>query len=469
MPRTNDWDTAGLIAADKKHVWHPFTAMGEWCAPEHEPLVLVEGKGALLWDSQGREYIDGNSSIWTNIHGHNHPHINAAIHRQLERVAHTSFLGFTNPAAIELAKAVVDLFPPATLSRLFFSDDGSTGMEVALRIVEQFWRLKRTPRTQFVAFCGGYHGDTLGAASLGAARMFGGRPSSWSFPARQVASLAELDQFSQPADVAAVVIEPLVQGAAGMRLWPAGTLAGVRRWCNAAGALLIADEVLTGFGRTGRMFACEHEEVTADVVILGKGLTGGYLPLALTVVREEVFQPFLRFPKEQTTLFYGHSYTGNAVACAAALASLEIFENEQVLAGLRRKIELLRSELAALGEMPAVAEVRQIGFIAAIELDPAAVDATAPLPPDLAAAVCLAARRHGLLTRPIRNSIILMPPFCITEKQLKHAVAAIRAAIEEVCTATMPPPALEPACPQAGGEEPRIRREGAPAPWRPAS
>ena len=423
------WDTAALIAADKKHVWHPFTAMGEWCGADHAPLVLVEGQGALLWDSEGREYIDGNSSIWTNIHGHNHPHINAAIHRQLERVAHTSFLGFTNPAAIELAKAVVELFPPNTLSRVFFSDDGSTGMEVALRIVEQFWRLKGTPRTQFVAFRGGYHGDTVGAASLGAARMFGGMPSSWNFPARQIGSVPHLETLADTADVAAVIIEPLVQGAAGMRLWPAATLAAVRRWCDRTGALLIADEVLTGFGRTGRMFACEHEDVIPDLLVLGKALTAGYVPLALTVLREEVFEPFLAFPKEQTTLFYGHSYTGNAIGCAAALASLEIFGNERVLAGLARKIELLRAELNSLAQMPAVAEVRQVGFIAAIELDPAVSG------PEVGAAVCLAARRHGLLTRPIRNAVILMPPFCITETQLRQAVAATRSAIEEVCGA----------------------------------
>ena len=438
MPGKNNWDTAALVAADKKHVWHPFTAMGEWCAPDHEPLVLAEGKGALLWDSEGREYIDGNSSIWTNIHGHNHPRINAAIRRQLERVAHTSFLGFTNPPAIELAKAVVQLFPPGTLSRVFFSDDGSTGMEVALRIVEQYWRLKGVPRTEFVAFRGAYHGDTAGAASLGAARMFSGVPASWNFPARQVGSIAELEALTEPAAVAAVVIEPMVQGAAGMRLWPTGTLAALREWCDRTGTLLIADEVLTGFGRTGRMFACEHEGVIPDVMVLGKALTGGYLTLALTVVREEMFRRFCGEPKPQTTLFYGHSYTGNALGCAAALASLEIFNEEQVLAGLAPKIALLTSELDGLRALGAVREVRQIGFIAAVEL--ASTEA------DLAAKVCIAARKHGLLTRPIRNVVVLMPPYCITEAQLKQAVQAISHAIVEVCGDTM-----EEAGPQAVG------------------
>ncbi len=354
MPSKSEWDTAALIAADKRCVWHPFTPMGEWCAPDYEPLVLVRGQGALLWDSEGREYIDGNSSIWTNIHGHNHPHINAAIRRQLDRVAHTSFLGFTNPAAIELAEAIVGLFPPDSISRVFFSDDGSTGMEVALRIAEQFWRLKGEPRTQFVAFRGGYHGDTAGAASLGASAMFNG-PAGWQFPARQIDSVEELEALppSEAAQVAAVVIEPLVQGAAGMRLWPTGTLRAVRRWCDEQGTLLIADEVLTGFGRTGTMFASEQEEVIPDLIILGKALTGGYLPLAITGVKEEVFLPFLGLGGDRATLFYGHSYTGNALACAAAKASLELFKADDVLAQLQPKIRLLAAELASLAQVSA--------------------------------------------------------------------------------------------------------------------
>ena len=222
----SEWNTDELIAADKKFVWHPFTNMREWCAPEHEPLVLVEGKGALLRDSKGREYIDGNSSIWTNIHGHNHPHINAAIREQLDRVAHTSFLGLTNPPAIKLARAIVDLFPKETLSRVFYSDDGSTGIEVALRIADQYWRMRNSSKQQFIAFQNGYHGDTAGAASLGAAAMFQVGHSRWNFPATLVPDLKALERISatEVAKIAAVVIEPLIQGAAGMKLWPPGTL-----------------------------------------------------------------------------------------------------------------------------------------------------------------------------------------------------------------------------------------------------
>src|SRR5947209_2566309 len=219
-PRMSDWNTEDLVAADKRYLWHPFTSMHDWCAPEHEPLVLVEGHGALVRDSRGCEYIDGNSSIWTNIHGHNHPHINAAICRQLDRVAHTSFLGFTNPVAIELAHAIVGLFPNTSLNKVFFSDDGSTGIEVALRVADQYWRLRGSVRHQFIAFRSSYHGDTAGAASLGAAALFQSGSPHWNFPVIQVPDVAALEALgpAEVANVAAVVIEPLIQGAAGMRL-----------------------------------------------------------------------------------------------------------------------------------------------------------------------------------------------------------------------------------------------------------
>jgi adenosylmethionine-8-amino-7-oxononanoate aminotransferase len=431
----SDWKTEDLVAADKKYLWHPFTSMHDWCAPGHEPLVLVEGQGALLRDSRGREYIDGNSSIWTNIHGHNHPHINAAIRRQLDRVAHTSFLGFTNPAAIELAEAIVQLFPPNTLSRVFYSDDGSTGIEVALRMVSQYWRLKGARRHRFIAFEHAYHGDTAGAASLGASAMFGEPGWRRDFPVTQVSSVEELAAL--PADVlaqtAGVVMEPMVQGAAGIRVWPAGTLKAVREWCDRSKTLLIADEVLTGFGRTGRMFGCEQEQVFPDLMILGKALTGGYLPLAITLVNDEVFRPFCEGSERERTLFYGHSYTGNALGCAAAKASLEIFEQENVLASLAPKIHALRAELEQLRDLPSVAGVRQCGFVAGIELRQ-----NEALPCQLGSAVCLAARRHGLLTRPIRDVVVLMPPFCITLPQLRQAVQAIRAGIVEVCEQPVP-------------------------------
>jgi adenosylmethionine-8-amino-7-oxononanoate aminotransferase len=426
----SEWKTEELIEADKKFVWHPFTNMRDWCAPEHEPLLLVEGRGAVIRDSRGREYIDGNSSIWTNIHGHNHRLINAAIRGQLDRIAHTSFLGFTNLPAIELARVIVGLLPPNTLTRVFYSDDGSTGIEVALRIVDQYWRLRNSRRHQFIAFQHGYHGDTAGAASLGAAAMFQIGPSRWNFPSIQVANLKALEQISAPevAKTAAVVIEPLIQGAAGMKLWPPGTLRAVREWCDRAGTLLIVDEVMTGFGRTGKMFAVEHESVWPDLMVLGKGLTGGYLPLAITLVTEEIFSRFDGSIADGKALAYGHSYTGNALGCAAAKASLEIFEKEQVLEKLQPKIEQMSRGLEQLKKLLGVKEIRQCGFISGIELETS----------ELAAEVCRVARDRGLLTRPIRNVIVFMPPLCIKPRQLLAALEAIRDSILEVAMKRSP-------------------------------
>ena len=415
-----------IIAADQAHAWHPFTQHRDWCAADHEPLVLVEGFGAMLRDSEGREYIDGNSSIWTNLHGHRHPCIDEAIHAQLDRVAHTSFLGFTHPPAAQLAQELIALWPPDSLTRVFFSDDGSTAIEVALKMSAQFWQQSGQPqRTRFVAFTGAYHGDTMGASSLGGIPAFHGKFSAWQFPAEHVGSLDELRALDS-ATLAAVVIEPLIQGAAGMQLWPRGMLAELRAWCDATGVLLILDEVMTGFGRTGTMFACEQEGVIPDFIALAKGLTGGYLPLAATLTSERIFSAFLGGPER--TLYYGHSYTANQLGCAAALANLAIFRDEQVLARLRGQIANFTSLLDGLRAVPQVAEVRQCGFIAGIELRQ---ESGAPFPAErqTGARVCLAARRHGLLTRPIRDVVVLMPPYCITKVQLARAVEAVGLAI----------------------------------------
>ncbi len=419
----DSWDTGQLVADDKRYLWHPFTSMAEWCAPGHEPIVLVGGEGAIVRDSRGREYIDGNSSIWTNIHGHNHPRINAAIRAQLDRVAHTSFLGTTNPPAIQLAREIVELFPEEKFGRVFYSDDGSTGMEAALRIVSQYWKLKGSKRRTFVSFRDAYHGDTAGAASLGAAAMFGGEFEGFQLPVQRVGSVEELQKLKDPGETAAVVIEPVIQGAAGMKIWPEGTLKRLREWCDSVGTLLIADEVMTGFGRTGRMFACEHEAVQPDLYVFAKGLTGGYLPLALTLVSHEVFEPFLGAGPE-STLFYGHSYTGNALGCAAALASLEVFRTEKTIAGLPPKSAAIREGLAEIAGIGCVKEVRSCGMIGAIDL---MVDG-------LAVAVCLEARDHGLLTRHIRNTVTFLPPLMITSDQVKTALNVLKESIQIVVT-----------------------------------
>lgn len=425
------WNTESLAAMDKSHAWHPFTQMRAWCAADHEPVFLVEGEGAILRDSRGREYIDGNSSIWTNIHGHRHPAITRALHEQLDRVAHTSFLGTSNPAAAELAARLSALFPEGTLSRVFFSDDGSTAVEAAMKMAIQFLQLSgQARRTRFVAFDQAYHGDTAGAASLGGIGTFHARFAGHQFPVDRISDPDDIDRL--PAgEIAAVVIEPLIQGAAGMRVWPPGLLRRLRRKCDETGALLILDEVLTGFGRTGRMFACQQEDVIPDFLCLAKGLTGGFLPLAATLTTETVFSAFLGAFEEQKTFFYGHSYTGNPLGCAAALASLRVFRDESVLENLQPKIARMRDHLAVLNSRPEVFEIRQCGFIAGIEVRRPDGE---PLPwqQRTGARICEAARKFGLLTRPVLDTIVLMPPLCTTPDQLARAVDAIGRAIDEV-------------------------------------
>ena len=416
-----DGNRRDLIATDKRFVWHPFTNMPEWCAPEYEPLVVVEGHGAILRDSEGREFIDGNSSIWTNIHGHNHPRINAAIREQLDRIAHSSFLGATHPAAIDLAREIIALFPAETLTRVFYSDDGSTAIEVALRIAAQFFRMRGEERKAFISFRHGYHGDTAGAAALGAARMFGINGEEWQSPVWTVNSIEELEKCTavQREEIAAVVIEPLIQGAAGMRLWRPGTCAAVRAWCDQVGALFIADEVMTGFGRTGKMFAVEHENVIPDLMVLGKGLSGGYLPLAMTLTTEIIFAEFDGSVTQGRALAYGHSYTANPLGCAAARASLDLFREENVLERLGPKIRRLDLLLRPIRELSDVVEVRQCGFIAGIEVSDERT----------ARDICQRALSHGLLTRNIRNVIVLMLPLCTTLEQLNRAALALSGAI----------------------------------------
>ncbi len=427
-----------LLELERRHSWHPFTQMTQWCDPGYEPLIITSGSGVWLRDIEGKSYIDGNASIWTNIHGHNHPRINAAICAQLENIAHCSYLGSTHPGAIELASRLVNLWAPSDLSRVFFSDDGSTAIEAAIKMAVQYWQLKgQGHRNLFVSLDHAYHGDTTGASSLGGLPMYRDRFDALHFAVRRLPDVDSLVAMSdgEALNIAAVVIEPLIQGAAGMRLWPKGALKKLRDWCDRTGTLLIADEVMTGFGRTGQMFACQHEDVAPDLVALAKGLTGGYMPLAATLVSERIFEAFLGQAADGRAFLYGHSYTANPLGCAAALASLDVFEDEKTLERLPPKVELMRMLLSTMGEgNDNILEVRQCGLIAGIELckskerrehfNPAA---------RTGAAVCHAARQHGLLTRPIGDVVVLMPPLCIGEHEMLQAVQAISLAIREVC------------------------------------
>ncbi len=409
--------------------------MRDWCAPGHEPLVLVEGRGSTLVDAEGREYLDGNSSIWTNIHGHSHPKIVAALREQAGKLAHSSFLGFTNEPAVRLAEKLVALIPADALTRVFYSDDGSTAIEVALKMAVQYHQLTGHPeRCRFAAFDHAYHGDTAGAASLGGIAAFHERFAPLSFPVVRVTDLAALEALDRDsiASLAAVVIEPLIQGAAGMRTWPSGLLRDLRAWCDRHGVFLILDEVMTGFGRTGKMFACQHEEVVPDFIALAKGLTGGTMPLAATLTTERVFEAFLGDYAEMKTLFYGHSYCGNPLGCAAALASLEVFEEERTLERLQPKIRHMGELLCDLAAEPHVGAVRQCGFMAGVDVV-RSDGSPYPWQDQTGARICVAARRHGLLTRPIRDTLVLMPPLCFTETELERAAGALRTGIREIC------------------------------------
>ncbi|MBV8901523.1 MAG: adenosylmethionine--8-amino-7-oxononanoate transaminase, partial [Verrucomicrobia bacterium] len=332
--------------ADRSHVWHPFTQMQQWLA--QEPVLITSGQGAWLQDDRGQRYLDGNSSIWTNLHGHRHPRLNEALCTQADQLAHASFLGLTNAPASLLAERLVSLVKHTALTKVFYSDDGSTGVEVALKMAVQYFQQNgQSQRTGFVAFEHAYHGDTFGASSLGGISLFHDRFAAYHFPVTRVGDLSGLDRLD-PAGIAAVIIEPLVQGAAGMRLWPPGLLNGLQAWCRRQGVFLILDEVMTGFGRTGRMFAYQHEGVQPDFLVLAKGLTGGYLPLAATLTTAHVFDGFLGQYEDLRAFFYGHSYTGNPLGCAVALANLDVFASENTLEHLARKIQVLREQLAGL-------------------------------------------------------------------------------------------------------------------------
>lgn len=422
-------DTRAWIEGDFRHCWHPFTRQAEWCAPGHEPVVITRGRGAWLIDSEGREYLDGNSSIWTNIHGHSHPAIVAALQAQVARLDHASFLGFTHPLAVELAARLCGFFPEGTLERVFFSDDGSTAIECALKMALQYRQLRGQPEKRaFVVFENGYHGDTLGAASLGGVSRFFDRFEGLGHPVRRICDLDGLAGLDAR-DIAGCVIEPVIQGVNQMRPWPHGMLRALANWCEEHDLHLILDEVMTGFGRTGAMFACQLEAVTPDFLCLAKGLTGGAMPMAATLTTGRIYDAFLG--GADRAFYYGHSYTANPLGCAAALASLEIFETENVLAGVREKSDIMAERLANLCEAhPLVHEVRQVGMIAGIELRRPDGEPF-PVAERIGERICLAARDHGLLTRPILDTIVLMPPLCTTTEEIGLAVDALDRAISQ--------------------------------------
>jgi adenosylmethionine-8-amino-7-oxononanoate aminotransferase len=425
-----------LAADDRTYLWHPFTQQRGW--HEEDAPIIERGDGAYLWDTEGRRYIDGVSSLWCNVHGHRHPAIDIAIRDQLDKVAHSTMLGLTHEPAIELAKRLVGIAPPG-LQRVFFSDSGSTATEIALKMAFQFWQQRGgadARRTKFVTLRNAYHGDTIGSVSIGGIDLFHAtyRPLLFDTLTAEPGDAADMEGLLREYDgqVAAVVVEPLVQGAAGILTHPDGYLRAVRELCDRHGVLMIVDEVATGFGRTGRMFACEHEDVAPDLMCLAKGITGGYLPLAATLTTERVYEGFLGEFQDFRTFFHGHTYTGNPLACAAAIATLNVFEQEDTIAKLQPKIELLERALQRVRGIPTVREVRQRGFMVGIELADFPVDAR------MGHHVTLAARERGAIVRPLGDVVVLMPPLSIRTADLRRLVDVTALAIE-AATGAAPP------------------------------
>ena len=444
-----------LRNSDRAALWHPFTQHALW--DEEDFPVIVSGEGVYLFDADGRRFLDGVSSLWVNVHGHRRPEIDAAIVAQLGRVAHSTFLGLSHPPGIELAERLLAV-APADLTRVFFSDDGSTAMEAALKMALSAASRRDPRRTRFVRFVNAYHGDTIGAVSAGGIDLFhqayqpllfptiavdapycyrchltGGREPACTDGSGCLAGLeAALDEHA--GEVAAVVIEPRVQGAAGMLVQPPGFVRGVRELCDRHGALMIADEVATGFGRTGAMFACGGEGVTPDLMAVGKGLSGGYLPIAATLAREDIFNEFLGVHHQDRTFFHGHSYTANPLACAAALASLDLFERDRTLENARRRAEQAAAGLKRFRGLPAVGDLRQAGLMIGIELvRDRETKELFPAEAMIGRKAALAARARGVIVRPLGDVVVLMPPLCIGAEELAELLDAAYGAIAEAC------------------------------------
>jgi adenosylmethionine---8-amino-7-oxononanoate aminotransferase len=452
-------DIKHLEEADSKYVWHPFTQMKEWT--DEKPVIITEGRDCFVKDAYNKWYIDGVSSLWVNIHGHRRKEIDDAIRAQLDKISHSTLLGLGNVPSIELAEKLIGLTDASfagllpRLSRVFYSDNGSTAVEVALKMAFQYWIHKGRPERQsFLSLKNGYHGDTIGAMSVGNIEIFHSvfqpllfetfkAPSPYCYrcelgetcPECSLACLKEMETIlaSHADEIAAVVIEPIVQAAGGMIIWPKGYLKGIRDLCARYDTLLIADEVATGFGRTGKMFACEHESIVPDIICLSKGITNGYMPLAVTLATDEIFNAFLGDFGDLKTFFHGHSYTGNPLACAAAIASLEIFTKDETLRKLEPKNAIIDNKLAEMCELRHVGDVRSKGLIAAVELvRDKKTKEQFRWEEKIGWQVAYEARRDGVLIRPLGNVLVIMPPLSINVGDLNHLLEVIKESIISV-------------------------------------
>lgn len=450
----NPHSAPSSVTLDRAHVWHPFTPTDSWMDPQFKPVMIASARGSVLLDEDGNAYLDGNSSIWTNLHGHGHPVITQAIKDQLDRVAHTSYLGAGHEPGAVLGQKLTALVGPKKY-RVFYSDDGATAIEAAIKITLQYYhQIKQPQRKVFVSLGNGYHGDTVGAMSIGHSAFHTGFFSSLKFPSIEVLQpgcyhcpynratpsradarttrqcqwecIGELESTlrERGSEIAAVVLEPRIQGAAGMVMHPEGYLAKAAQLTKEVGALLILDEVMTGFGRTGEMFAADHEHVKADLIALSKGITGGFLPFGATLVKDFIFQTY-RGPLENT-FFHGHSYCGNQLGCAAALANLHVFETENTLATIRERATHLKKRSQIFWQHPHVGDIRQDGLVLGIELvEDFATRRPFPFERRIAYHVSERARQYGLLARGAGNVLILMPPYSTTNEQLDKMVDAL--------------------------------------------
>ena len=419
--------TKRLIELDKKYLWHPFTQMADWL--DSEPVIIESGDGFYLIDTDGNRYIDGVSSLWCNVHGHRVAKIDDAIRAQLDKIAHSTLLGLGQTTSIELAEKLVQI-APAGLEKVFYSDSGATAVEIAIKMAYQYWQnIGQSDRTKFISLKEAYHGDTVGAVSVGGMDLFHGifkslifethyapspHPYRFDGTVEQCAShsLAAMEEIlkTHSNQIAGIVVEPLVQGAAGLIVHPAGFLKGVESLARKYDTLLIVDEVAMGFGRTGKMFACEHEDVKPDLMCIAKGISAGYLPLAATLTTQKIFDAFAVSGDIKKTFYHGHTYTGNALGCAAALASLELFAENNIIETLPEKIELISKYFKRFAELPHVGDTRQCGMIGGIELvaDKATKRAFAS-EKKIGAKVCAAMRPKGAMMRPLSDCVVLMP------------------------------------------------------------
>lgn len=440
--------TKKLEENDKKYVWHPFTQMAGW--QETAPVVIDRGEGFHLIDTQGRRYIDGFSSLWCNVHGHKVKKIDDAIRSQLDKIAHSTLLGLAQTKSIEFAEKLVQIAPKG-LSKVFYSDSGATAVEIALKMAYQYCRNSgQRNRTKFIALENSYHGDTIGSVSVGGIGLFHGifrsllfetffapspHPYRFDGDSEQCAnfSLEKIEVLlkAHGEEIAAIVVEPLVQGASGIIVHPSGFLKGVRALADKYGVLLIVDEVATGFGRTGKMFACENEDVRPDLMCVAKGITGGYLPLAVTLATENIYDAFLGDITENKTFYHGHTYTGNALGCAAAIASLELFEENGIIESLPEKIVLIENAFEKIARVDYVGNVRQCGLMCGIEIvKNTATRESFPYEKTVGAKLCMAMRPKGVMLRPLGDVIVLMPPVAIDLPTLRELLDVISETIE---------------------------------------